>query len=56
MRNMPAAVVVAFTNAGIVIAGVLSILMFHERQHWKQRLIGMVVVMLGLIVLAIVQI
>lgn len=56
MRGMPAAVVVAFTNAGIVIAGALSIFMFHERQHWKLRLIGMAVAMLGLIVLAIVQI
>jgi len=55
MRSMPAAVVVAFTNAGIVIAGALSIFMFHERQHWKIRLIGITVVMLGLVVLAIVR-
>lgn len=55
MRSMPAAVVVAFTNAGIVIAGALSIWMFHERQHWKQRLIGMAVVTLGLIALALVK-
>jgi phosphonate utilization associated putative membrane protein len=55
MRSMPAAVVVAFTNAGIVIAGALSIFMFHERQHWQKRLIGMAVVMLGLIILAIVR-
>jgi uncharacterized membrane protein len=56
MRSMPAAVVVAFTNAGIVIAGALSIFMFHERQYWQLRLIGMAIVMLGLIMLAIVRI
>jgi phosphonate utilization associated putative membrane protein len=55
MRSMPAAVVVAFTNAGIVIAGALSIFMFHERQHWQTRLLGMAIVMAGLIMLAIAR-
>ncbi|MFA7350436.1 MAG: EamA family transporter [Methylotenera sp.] len=55
MRSMPAAVVVAFTNAGIVIAGALSIFMFHERQHWKSRLMGMIVIMLGLVMLAVIR-
>lgn len=53
MRDMSAAVVVAFTNAGIVIAGMLSIFLFHERQHWKQRLAGMILVTLGLAMLVI---
>lgn len=53
MRSLPAAIVVAFTNAGIVIAGVLSIYLFHERQHWQQRLLGMLVVTSGLVMLAI---
>lgn len=52
MRTLPAAVVVAFTNAGIVFAGVLSIFLFHERQHWKTRLAGMALVTLGLVMLA----
>lgn len=52
MRTLPAAIVVAFTNAGIVLAGVLSIFLFRERNHWKRRLTGMLVVMLGLMLLA----
>jgi hypothetical protein len=29
--------------------------MFHERQHWQTRLLGMAIVMAGLIMLAIAR-
>lgn len=53
MRELPAAHVVSFTNAGIVLAVLLSILLFKERSQWKMRITGSIVVSLGLIFLAI---
>lgn len=52
MRHMPSAEVVSYTNAGIVVATLLSILWFKEREHWQRRLGGAVVVALGLAVLS----
>lgn len=52
MRDLPAAVVVTFTNAGIVIAGILSMTLFRERAHWRMRLAGIAVICLGLALLA----
>jgi phosphonate utilization associated putative membrane protein len=52
MRGLPAAVVVGFTNAGIVVAGVLSMSVFRERAHWPMRLTGIAVMCLGLTLLA----
>ena len=52
MRYLPAAVVVTFTNAGIIIAGILSISLFGERGHWRTRLAGILVICLGLAILA----
>jgi phosphonate utilization associated putative membrane protein len=51
MGEMPAAHVVSFTNAGIVLAVLLSILMFGEREHWRRRLTGALVVSGGLVLL-----
>jgi len=51
MRTLPAATVVTFTNAGIVLAGLLSMLVFREHAHWRRRLAGMVVITAGLILL-----
>ena len=53
MRYLPAAVVVAFTNAGIVIAGLLSIFLFQERTRWRMRLLGMGIICVGLSLFAI---
>ena len=53
MRHLPAAVVVAFTNAGIVIAGLLSIFLFRERVRWRLRLAGMAIICVGLTLFAI---
>lgn len=52
MRDLPAAVVVTFTNAGIVIAGILSMTLYRERAHWRMRLAGIAVICLGLALLA----
>jgi drug/metabolite transporter (DMT)-like permease len=52
MKELPAAHVVAFTNAGIVLAVLLSIYLFRERAHWRLRLLGATIVSLGLMLLA----
>ncbi|MEW8434579.1 MAG: EamA family transporter [Candidatus Thiodiazotropha sp.] len=51
MGQLPAAHVVSFTNGGIVLAVLLSILVFAEREHWRQRLVGALVVSAGLVLL-----
>ncbi|MES9848620.1 MAG: EamA family transporter [Candidatus Thiodiazotropha sp.] len=51
MNQMPAAHVVSFANAGIVLAVLLSILLFGERDHWRQLLMGALVVSSGLALL-----
>jgi drug/metabolite transporter (DMT)-like permease len=51
MNELPAAHVVSFTNAGIILAVVLSVFVFREREHWKQRILGALVVSSGLLLL-----
>jgi phosphonate utilization associated putative membrane protein len=51
MSVLPAAHVVSFTNAGIVLAVLLSIMLFGEREYWRYRLAGALVVSLGLVLL-----
>ena len=51
MRELPASHVVSFTNAGIVLAVLLSITLYRERAHWRQRLLGSLVVCAGLLML-----
>jgi phosphonate utilization associated putative membrane protein len=51
MRFMPTAEAVAYTNAGIVLACLASIFIFHERQCWKRRLIGAGIILSGLLVM-----
>jgi uncharacterized membrane protein len=51
MNELPAAHVVSFTNGGIVLAVLLSILLFGEREHWRYRLIGVLVISSGLVLL-----
>ena len=51
MQYLSAAYAVAFTNAGIVIAGLLSIFAFGEREHASMRLIAIAVITAGLAVL-----
>jgi len=53
MLELPAAYVVTYTNAGIVIATILSILMFKDKEHWKQRLVAVLIVCIGMIILGV---
>lgn len=53
MQYLSAAYAVAFTNAGIVIAGLLSIFAFGEREHARTRLIAITVITGGLAVLVV---
>lgn len=53
MRFIPAALAVAFTNAGIVLAGIIAIVWFGEREHWRARLAAIAVICAGLALLAL---
>lgn len=53
MQYLSAAYAVAFTNAGIVIAGLLSIFAFGEREHARTRLIAIAVITGGLAMLVL---
>ncbi len=48
MRVMPAALAVVFSNSGIVLAMLLSIFVFKEKEHWKARMAGGTVILMGL--------
>ena len=52
MRYLPSAEVVSYTNAGIVIATLMSVFYFNERTHWRKRLLGAAVIVSGLGVMA----
>ncbi|TAM45802.1 MAG: EamA family transporter [Gammaproteobacteria bacterium] len=52
MQFIPAAYAVAFTNAGIVLAGVIAMVAFRERERWRTRLAAMLVVCAGLALVA----
>jgi phosphonate utilization associated putative membrane protein len=52
MLELPAAYVVAYTNSGIVLATVLSIWFFREKESWTSRLFAASLIALGLIVLS----
>jgi drug/metabolite transporter (DMT)-like permease len=53
MQYLPAAYVVTMTNAGLVLATVLSVFTFGERGHWRTRLGAAVVVSIGISFVAI---
>lgn len=48
MRDMPAAEVVGYTNAGIVIATLVGLLVFRETHRWPLRVIGALLISAGL--------
>jgi hypothetical protein len=48
MRTLPAAEVVTYSNAGIVLATVLSMVVFQERVQWQQRAVAAGVTCAGL--------
>ncbi len=51
MQFIPAAYAVAFTNAGIVLAGLIAMTVFRERQRWRSRLAAILVICVGLALL-----
>ena len=53
MLELPAAYVVAYTNAGIVLATILSIWIFKEREYWIRRSLAASTVTIGLVVLGL---
>lgn len=53
MLELPAAYVVTYTNAGIVLATIFSIWIFKERENWQYRLAAAIVVSSGLLVLGL---
>lgn len=55
MRFMPAAEAVAYTNAGIVLACLASIFIFHERHCWQRRLFGAGIILSGLVLVRLAQ-
>ncbi|SEQ11209.1 phosphonate utilization associated putative membrane protein [Amphritea atlantica] len=51
MKQMPSAVVVAYSNAGIIVASVISILFLRERWAWKQRVLAAMIILIGIIMI-----
>jgi multidrug transporter EmrE-like cation transporter len=50
---LPAAYAVTLTNAGIVLTVLLGVLWLKEYEGWRQRVAGVSLVVLGLIVLVV---
>lgn len=53
MQYIPAAYAMAFANAGIVLAGVIAMVVYRERERWRERLAAMFVICCGLALLAL---
>ena len=53
MRSMPAAIVVAFTNTGIVLASLISIFVFKERFAWRARAVAACIICAGLLMMVV---
>jgi phosphonate utilization associated putative membrane protein len=53
MRAMPAAIVVAFTNTGIVLASLISIFVFKERFAWRARAASACIICAGLLMMVV---
>lgn len=51
MQTLPASYAVAYSNAGIVLAALLSMTLFRERDAWQIRLIAMITISAGLLVM-----
>jgi len=56
MRYFPPAEEASIVNRGVVMATLLSILIFHERSFWKTRLACGLIIRIGLLVMALVKI
>ncbi|WP_299197027.1 EamA family transporter [uncultured Amphritea sp.] len=51
MKQMPSAVVVAYSNAGIILASLISIIFFRERTAWQQRVLAAVTILVGIVMI-----
>lgn len=51
MKQMPSAVVVAYSNGGIIIASLLSIVFFREHVAWRQRIIAAFIILIGIVMI-----
>ncbi len=51
MKFMPVAVAVAYSNAGIVLASLFSIVVLKETQAWRRRLLAATVICAGLFII-----
>lgn len=55
MQSLPTAYVVAMTNLGIILAVIITIVLFKEREHAKQKLFSTVLIISGLMLLGMGQ-
>ncbi|MDV7396201.1 EamA family transporter, partial [Arthrospira platensis SPKY1] len=55
MQYLPAAYVVTLTNAGLVLATLISIALFGDRDHWRARLIASGVIVAGIALVAMAR-
>lgn len=53
MKHLHAAEVVAYSNAGIILATLFSIFMFQEKWQWKSRLVSVGMITAGLLMIAL---
>ncbi|MBV1899195.1 MULTISPECIES: EamA family transporter [Cycloclasticus] len=53
MYYLPAAYVVSFSNAGIVLANILAMSLLKERYAWRWRLVATLIICVGLVLLGL---
>lgn len=51
MQTLPTAYVVSMTNLGILLAVLLSIVLFNERQHLRLKILSTLIIVFGLVLL-----
>lgn len=55
MQYLPAAYVVTLSNAGLVLATLLSIFVFGERMHWRARLAAVLIISAGIVAVGLAR-
>lgn len=55
MQYLPAAYVVTFTNMGLVLATLLSIFAFGDREHWRVRIAAVAVISCGIVLVGLAR-
>jgi len=54
MQSLPTAYVVAMTNLGIVLAVIITVIFFKERDHLTKKIVSTMLIVLGLMLLGLV--